>query len=900
MTPGTRIGPYEIVASVGAGGMGEVYRARDPRLLRDVAVKVLPAAFAADGERLARFSREAQVLAALNHPHIAQVYGIEESGGAPALVMEFVDGPTLADRIARGVVPLEEALPIARQLAEALEVAHERGIVHRDLKPANVKLTADGAVKVLDFGLAKAVERPASGRSGPSGTAAADAALTTPAVTEAGVVLGTAAYMSPEQARGRPVDKRADIWAFGAVLYEMLTGRRPFDGESVTDALAAVLTRDVDLAVLPASTPHSIRELIRRCLTRAPARRLHDIADARIVIEDAIAGVDSPAPAAAPVRTSAPARSLAPWLLSALLAVAAAVAIVAALRPPSPVTPLPMHVGVTLPAGVTLSLGRGSSVAVAPDGRRVAFVATANDRTQLYVRDLDRSAITPLAGTDGAANPFFSPDGQWLGFHADGQIRKVAMQGGSVASVTPAGNLRGQYWSPDDAILFTRNNASALTRVSSAGGAGSAATTLQQGEMSHRWPQVLADAKTVVFTIWNDTGFEGGRVAVEDLTTHERRVLVQGGGYGRVVPVDRSRGYLVFARAEGLAAAPIDLARMELTGGAVPVLDGVISNLSGGAHFDVATNGMLAYIPGRVDEAPKTLTWIDRTGRVTSGATIGEISVNYDISPDGKRLVRLNTNGPNRDVWIEDLERGGSTRVTAGGVHFTPRWTSDGSRIVYAAGLPNQNLYWKAADVSASEERLTTSDYPQFAGSVSPDGRMLAYVEFHPVSNADIWVLPLRDDAGQLLASDRRRPRPYRQTPFSEGAPVFSPDGRWIAFQANDGGRFEIYVAPSAGGTPTRVSTAGGTGPIWAPDGRELYYRATDQMLAVSLSSTPTLSPGTPQLLFRGTWLGDGDISPDGKRFLFLTDPSAAVQPSSVQLIVNWIEELKAKVPMPR
>ncbi|MEO7158029.1 MAG: protein kinase, partial [Vicinamibacterales bacterium] len=588
---GLEIGPYMITAKLGEGGMGEVYRARDTKLGRDVALKVLPAAFANEPDRLARFEREARTLATLNHPHIAQIYGFEQGHGTSALIMELVDGEDLSQRLLHGPIAIDEAIAIARQLAAALEAAHELGIVHRDLKPANIKVTTSGTVKILDFGLAKAIE---SGTSRASTTAA----ITSPAITEPGIILGTAAYMSPEQARGQFVDKRTDIWAFGAVMLEMLTGKRAFGGETVTDALAAVLTQDPDWSRLPPAVNPRVTELIRRCLRKDPKRRLRDVGDAVVELDDVLAGAPSGGPAAI---ATPRARSIRlPWLIAAVAIVTAAVAAWSSSgqRPlearPRPIARVSLH----LPPGATMFLGRGSSVAMSPDGSRVVFTATDKARTQLYVRAIDQMNSVALPGTDGAANPFFSPDGQWVGFTADRKLKKINLQGRTIVTIADAPNIRGEAWAPDDTILYTPNNASGLRRIPAGGGTPQEFTTLAEGELSHRWPQVAPGGKAVVFTIWNDTGFEGGRIAVQRLDDTGRTILVQGGGYGRVVETGDGRSYLVYAQADGLLAAPIDLDRLTLTGDVTPLNESVAANLSGGAHYAFSNTGNLVYAPG--------------------------------------------------------------------------------------------------------------------------------------------------------------------------------------------------------------------------------------------------------------------------------------------------------------
>ena len=878
---GQTIGPYTITAKIGEGGMGEVYRARDAKLGRDVALKVLPSAFARDADRLARFEREARTLAALNHPHIAQIYGFEQSEPTAALVMELVDGEDLSQRLARGPIPTDEALAIARQVAAALEAAHEVGIVHRDLKPANIKVNQAGVVKVLDFGLAKAIDANAA-------ASGATATITSPAITQGGVILGTAAYMSPEQARGQHVDRRTDIWAFGVVLLEMLTGKRVFGGETVSDALAAVLTADPDLSGLPASLDPRVTQLIRRCLRRDSRRRLRDIGEAVVELDDALTGV----PAAGTVVTTGPRSrpALLPWLIAIAAALAAAAAIWSSSRPRAlePTARSIARVTVPLPPAATMFMSRGSNVAMSPDGSRIVFTATDKDRTQLYVRALDQLESVALPGTDGAANPFFSPDGQWVGFGANGKLKKISLQGRTVVTIADAGNLRGEAWAPGDTILFTPNNASGLWQVPAGGGTPQPFTTLAEGELSHRWPQVAPSGRALVFTIWNDTGFEGGRIAVQRLDGSGRAILVQGGGYGRIVETGGGRAYLVYAQADGLLAAPIDLDRLSLTGDVTPITAAVVANLSGGAHFSFSNTGDLVYVPGAITEASKTLLWVDRTGEETVAAQIPDLSVLMSVTRDGRRLVRLNTQGPSRDVWVHDLKTGDARRLTYGGFHGRPLLTSDEQRVIYGAGLPNLNLFWRPVDGAGEEERLSTSPNAQAASSVAPDGKTLAYTEFDPVTGADVWTISLEGN---------HNARPLLKTRFSEGNGSISPDGRWLAYQSNETGRFEISVVPYlATGPALQVTSAGGVEPVWGRDGRELYYRSNERFMAVPMTLGAAAKSGEPRLLFSANYLSAPLFVPALDRFLFVRDDGQQSAGRAFNLVLGWAEELTTRV----
>jgi serine/threonine-protein kinase len=877
---GLTIGSYTITGKIGEGGMGEVYRARDNKLGREVALKFLPQVFARDPERLARFEREARTLATLNHPNIAHVYGFEQSDATAALVMELVDGEDLSERLARGPVPADEAIAIARQIAAGLEAAHELGIVHRDLKPANIKVNSAGAVKILDFGLAKAVEAQQS--------AAATAAITSPAMTAAGIILGTAAYMSPEQARGQLVDRRTDIWAFGVVLLEMLTGKRVFDGGTVSDAIAAVLTQEPNWSALPSATHPRVAELIRKCLRKDPRRRLRDIGDAVVELDDVMSGAAAITAPAPPSRRASSA--VIPWVIAAAAVAAAAATAWPALftREAAAGTRSTSRVSISLPPTATMFMSRGSSVAISPDGTRIVFTATDNARTQLYVRAIDQMNSQPLPGTDGAVDPFFSPDGQWVGFVAGGKIKKVSLQGRTVVDIADSSNPRGETWAPDDTILFTPHNASALMRVPAAGGTPQPYTTLAAGELSHRWPQVAPSGRAMVFTIWNDTGFEGGRIVAQRLDGSGRTTLIQGGGYGRIVETSDGRAFLVYAQADGLLAAPLDLDRLTLTGAVTPIDENVIANLSGGAHFAFSNSGDLVYLAGALSEAAKTLVWVDRSGKETVAAEMPDLSVLLDITRDGRRLIHLNTQGPGRDIFVRDLASGTSHRLTNGGFHGRPRLTPDDRRVIYGAGLPNLNLFWRPLDGDGEEERLTTSDHAQLVTSVAPDGKSVLFTEFDPTTAADVWQLSL--DAG-------RATRPLINTRFSEGNADISPDGRWMAYQSNVTGRFEIYVTSYPDpGTPVQVTSAGGVRPLWNGDGRELYYQVLDRYMAVPMTLGEGVKAGEPRLLFTGRYLDEGNFVRQQQKFVFVRENGQEAAGKAINLVLGWFDDLAAKV----
>jgi serine/threonine protein kinase len=889
---GQVLGPYVLGPLLGAGGMGDVYQARDGRLARDVAVKILPDTLGKHPDRLARFEREARILASLNHPHIAALYGLEESNGQRALVLELVDGITLKQRLDSGAMPVAESIATARQIAHALEAAHHKGVVHRDLKPANVKITPQGIVKVLDFGLAKIA----------SSELAEPGSLSVLATGE-GVILGTVAYMSPEQARGLGVDKRTDIWAFGCVLYEMLTGSRPFRGETAADVLGAITTAQPDWTLLPPDTPPSVRNILRRCLTKDAERRLHDIADARIELDDtvdehAVAAVDSPARRAGP-------GTLLPWMVAALMATVAAAAIWWAMSANRTDSQPPTRVSIALPSSVALdNIGRGSSVAISPDGRHIVYVVAGAGRTQLHIRPLGGAEGVPLAGTGGGSNPFFSPDGLWIGFisaRTNGSIKKVPLGGSAIVTVLdgPAQGfaVQGAWWEEGGTILFASGNPKArgLWRISDAGGKPQRITTPREGELLHSWPQGLPGGNGVLYTIWNNTGFDGGRIAVQSSESEEPVIVMERAGYGRVIATGGGRAHLIYARPEGLFAAPFDLDRLRVIGGAVPVIESVATNLSGGAHFAVSSGGLLAYIPGKLDEIDKTLLWVARDGTAVEAATIPGVGFQYRLSPDGRRLAWPNAGGPTRDLWVGELAaRRTPMRLTIGEDTNVPIWTPDGRRVIYSSGVGKRSLYWREADGGGQAELLTTSAYSQVAGSVSPDGATLAYVDDDPATGSDIWLRPLRG-AG--------KPRLFVSTPLGEINPMISPDGRWLAYQSNVSGRFEIYVASLVrGGRGMAVSKGGGNSPLWSRDGRELYFRDIDpsqggNMMVVTVEGAgaePAL--GMPRVLFPSPYQGEGDIAPDD-RFLLLKRTPEESSARAIELVLNWFEDLRARVP---
>jgi serine/threonine protein kinase/Tol biopolymer transport system component len=887
LSSGTKLGPYEIQTPLGAGGMGEVYRAHDSKLGREVAIKILPEAFARDADRMARFKREAKVLASLNHPNIASIYGLEDSETTYALVMELVEGPTLADRIRQGPIPIDEAVPIAKQICDALEYAHERGIVHRDLKPANVKVTVDDAVKVLDFGLAKAIEGDASSID------AASSPTISRMATLAGVLLGTAAYMSPEQAKAKPVDRRADIWAFGCVLYEMLTGKMAFRGESVTDTLAAIIKEEADWSQLPAATPMRVRVLLRRCLQKDPKQRLRDIGDARISLEEVLSGAQDPASslAARPAR-----RRMLPWAAVVFLTGIVFTSIVVWDLKPSPSRPVTRAV-ITLPPGQRLAGLTQPALALSPDGTDLAYVAATiqpGGTQQIYLRQMDSLESKALPGTEGGVAPFFSPDGRWLGFFAEGRLKKVSVNGGVALTISDAAYPGGAAWDNRGMIFFIPTAAFSLQQVSEGGGAAQPLIRSGKTALRQRWPDFLPGGKALLFTAGpTASNWSNAQVAVQLVRTGEQRELIQGGTHPRYVPP----GYLAYAQGGNLMAAPFDVQRLEVTGAAVPVVQEVMqSPVSGAAQYSVSATGSLVYVSGGNHAAQRKLVWVSRSGAEQALEAPVHSYVGPRISPDGRQIA-VSIQERDSQIWLYDLSRQTLHRLTFdGNINNSPAWTSDGKRIAFTSTKDGPlNICWQLADGSGAMEKLNTSENTQVPISWSPDGKLLAFLEVDPTTGYDIGVLHL----------DNRKVESFLRTPSNESVPRFSPDGRWLAYISDESGRYEIYVQPYPGpGGKRQISSEGGTEPTWNPSGGELFYRNGNKMMAVEVTTQPSFVAGKPQMLFEGPYATTAltnpnyAVSSDGKRFLMLKSAEQGeAEPTQIKLVLNWTEELKRLVP---
>ncbi len=870
------MGSHEIIALLGKGGMGEVYRARDRKLKREVAIKILPEEFARDHDRLSRFQREAEVLASLNHTNIAAIYDLQEANGFRFLVLELVEGETLAERIARGPVPVDEALGIAKQICEALEAAHEKGIIHRDLKPANVKIQPDGKAKVLDFGLAKALE------IGPADVSLSNSPTMSLAATNAGVILGTAAYMSPEQAKGKKADKRADIWALGVVLYEMLTGRMMFSGETVSETMAAVMMKEPDWGALPADTPSRLRDLLRRCLVKEPRNRVRDAGDARIAIEEAIAYSDVVAPAGDASRSALPAsrplwRRVFP--AAAMLAVIVAAVYIATIPPMA--QPGVMRFSVDHPDEANFS--DAFTGVLSPDGQRIAFAARDEaGKVLIWIRSLSSFTAQPLTGTDGATDPFWSPDSRFLGFFADGKLKKIEISGGPPQTLCAAGNGRGGAWNADGDIIFSPSTNSPLFRVSAEGGEPEPATTLdsKSSEASHRWPSFLPDGRRFIYKI-NATG-EADGVYAGSLDSDEKKRLLTATGNA----VFASAGYLLFLREDTLVARAFDPKRLEFTSEAEPVAEHIAAFNNLGS-FSVSSDDTLLFRTG--GGAVTQLTWFDRDGKNLGTAGPPGNYGHAVLSPDEKKIA-LTRDG---DVWLMDLVRGTTTRFTFdAALDQNPVWSPDGLSIVFTSNREggSATLYQKVSSGAGKDESILKTPFQKVPFGWSLDGRFITYHENGPTTAQDLYVLPMTGD---------RKPILYLQTEFSEYENVLSPDSLWMAYASNESGRYEVYVQPfPASGGKWQISTAGGVQPQWRRDGKELFYVALDgTLMAADVKPGSTFEPGVPHPLFKmntQVLTARNSYSPtaDGRRFLVNSFVDTATS-SAISVVVNWAADLK-------
>lgn len=889
LSAGTRLGPYEIQSPVGAGGMGEVYRARDTRLERTVALKVIAPAVAAAADLRERFEREARAVSQLNHPNICTLHDIGHDGGVDYLVLEYLDGEPLDQRLQAGPLPLEQAFPMAIQICDALDKAHRAGIVHRDLKPGNVFLvrgasaSAPPVAKLLDFGLAKVL--PAASGAGVSLTGTPT--VTTP-LTAQGTILGTFQYMAPEQLEGADADARTDIWAFGCVLYEMLTGRKAFAGRTHASLISSIMSaQPAALTELQPDAPAVLDRVIRTCLAKDPAERFQTAHDLLLQLRwMQSGGADAERPVVPPSR-----HGIRPMMFAA--GVAGAVIIAAAAtwwftRAAPAVPPPVVRAIVELPTTQPFGLFGTRNLAISPDGTKVVFAAVDGDRPKLFVRPLDRfEPPARMTGTDEAFMPFFSPDGQWVGYFSAGKLRKIPLTGGASTVICDMTAPFGAAWAPDDTIIFANATTAVLMRVAASGGEPAPLTTLEQGETAHRWPAVLPDG-SVLFAANMGGNWSEGRIVVHPVDGRPRRTVVQGGN----APQHVGSGHITFLRNGAVFAAGFDPKRLEVVGPPRQIADSVAAlEDDGRAQYAVSRAGTLAYVSAIEGGVQRELMWVERDGRTHPLGVEPKAFDHPRISPDG-RFVAITVRAENPDIWVLDLSRRTLSRVTdSPGEDESPVWTPDGKRITYAsspAGKP-RTTYSKAPDGSGGEEEVITSKTHQHLSGWTPDGKMLVSEEIDP-------------SFGIYVASPAEKSvKPFLQTRFTEVAAQVSPDGKWIAYVSNESGRPEVYVQSfPLPGSRMPISNDGGGEPRWAASGRELFYRAGDRMMAVPIEYTPLLRAGTPRVLFEGKFARIGwgqanyDVAPDGRRFLMIKGEEQAL-PTKIHLTLNWIRELETR-----
>jgi len=891
LVPGRKFGPYEIVGPLGAGGMGEVYRAKDTRLDRVVAIKVLSAHLAEMPDLRGRFEREARTIASLNHPHICTLYDVGQQDGMDYLVLEYLEGETLAQRLLKGPLPLDQVLQCAIEIADALDKAHRKGVTHRDLKPRNIMLTESGS-KLLDFGLAKLRQEAEPATPLSELTAEDDS------ITAQGTIIGTLRYMAPEQIEAGQVDARTDIFAFGLVVYEMTTGKRAFDGKSQASLIAKILETDPPpISSLQPMTPPGLNRLVKKCLAKEPERRWQAASDVcdelKWIVESGTQAADSAGPSRLARKNW---RKTLVWVAGGLAGCAIAGLAVWNLKP-APVLVVSRTV-ITLPADQQLAALDLPALAVSPDGRNIVYVAVQTGTRKLFLRPLSSQEAKPIVGTEGAVAPFFSPDSQQVGFFVDGKLKKVSVNGGVAMTLASAPSPRGASWSSDGTIALqsAAGRSLGLQQVSQEGGVAQPLTHLGVRDPNHGWPEILPGNKAVLFAYSSTFGaWNKAQIAVKELGASEPRYLAQTGTQPRYA----ATGHLLFVQHGTLMAAPFNARRLALTGTAIPAVEDVMeSATTGAAQYSISATGTLVYLAGGVVASQSRLVWVSRKGE-EQVLTVGPHDYEFPrISPDGRR-VAVTIAEEEQQIWVHDISKDTLTRLTfEGNSNSNPTWYPNGTRIAFGSNQshpgPN-NLFWLPADGSGRAERLSTSDYTHSPNSFSPDGQLLAFVETNPNTGRDVWVLKLTD----------RKAQAFVQTPAEETAPAFSPDGRWLAYSSNESGRREIYVQAYPGpGGKWQISTDGGQEPVWNPRGGQLFYRSESKIMEVDVEKKSEFSAGKPRMLFEGPYLPTGasfpyyDVSPDGQRFLMLkpVDLQTPV-PTQINVILNWFEELKQKVP---
>jgi len=899
LASGLKLGPYEIVAPLGAGGMGEVYRARDSRLERTVAIKILPAHLSHDLEAKERFDREARAISSLSHPNICHLYDVGVQDGISYLVMEYLEGETLAERLRKGPLSLDKFLKIAIEICEGLEKAHRSGVIHRDLKPANIMLTKHGT-KLMDFGLAKAI--PAATAS-PGPTASFDTLATSEPVTAHGTVVGTFQYMAPEQLEGREADTRSDIFSLGAVLYEMFTGRRAFDGKSQFSVVSAILEKDPPpIRSVKPLTPPALDHAVDRCLAKDREDRWHSVRDLGFELKW-IGETDSTAEGTVPIVAQHRFRHRRAWAIAGALMLAT-IGLVIALLLRTPKLPRPLRLSAEIGADAKIDIGHGPSLVLSPDGAKLAFVASGSDQVRrIYVRSLDELRATALSGTEHAEEPFFSPDGQWLGFFADRKLKKISVEGGAAVTICDAPYGRGASWSENGTIVFAPGARVALSKVSSGGGAARPLTILDQSaaEVTQLWPQWLPGSKTVLFTSsgqWSQ--LEDADIVVYTISSGQRKTLLHGGYFARYV---RS-GHILYMHEGTLFLVPFDARSLEMTGTPVPVHDGISANPGdGSAQFSISESGTMAYVAGHSRRQLASIEWMDRQGNFTPlRQTPGDYYAPA-LSPDGKRLALAINDGKRIDIWVYELARDTLTRLTFAGNNLTPIWTPDGRRITYRLLEKGggSDLYWTRADGTGGTLLLTQTKARRFLGSWHPDGRLLV---FDQAASASSSIFTLAIGGSESEGWKPGEPQPLPGGSSSEDEASFSPDGRWLAYRSDDSGEFEVYVRSYPGpGGKWQISTAGGAVPKWTNNGKELLYRTEDNQIMVVTYTTSgdSFHADKPKLWSPGQFsdrLGavNFDPSPDGKHVVVLRVSASENPPiTQVTFVFNFFNELQRK-----